>query len=212
MWFQSLHPELNNGELLDFPSARDIENEHPQLQNALSYDRPDIILCDDEEPILVVERTIEVPSGHNVGQRFARLAAAAQHNIPVIYLGPYAAYKHGGNTQGPRYMNLRLFYALEKMGDIYGTPITIMNWPVDQDYEIIRDPSKDLRMKQYLEMFVGHYKLHKMHRMNELILNSQFEREQKEERNRFIAGEVKRPEQYDVPPSSVRVLRTIVVA
>ena len=55
------------------------------MQDVLSYDRPDIILVDGDTPILVVEETVEVPSGHNVGQRFARIAAAAQgwRSIPV---------------------------------------------------------------------------------------------------------------------------------
>jgi hypothetical protein len=70
-WFQGLHPDLANSKLLPFPNNGELQNHHRDLQNALSFDRPDIILCRDSVPILVVERTIEVPSGHNVGQRFA---------------------------------------------------------------------------------------------------------------------------------------------
>ena len=174
----------------------------------MSYDRPDIVLCDEGVPILVVERTVEVPSGHNVFQRFARLVAAAEHNTPVIYLGPYAAYKHGGETQGPRYMNLRLFYALEKLIDICSTPITIINWPVDSNYEIIREPIKDKRIKKYLDVFMTHYKVHGMREIADHIINSEFEKEQKKERQYFIDTEIKRPEQYTAPPNSVRITST----
>ncbi len=203
VWFKELHATLQNALLLPFPSAQEIELHHPQLKNALSFDRPDIILCDNEEPILVVERTVEVPSGHNVGQRFARLVAAAKHNIPVVYFGPYAAYKHGGDTQGPRYMNLRLFYALEKMGEIYGTAISVINWPVDEDYEIIRGAEKDIRMIEYLNCFFEHYEISGLEGINHHIQISEFEEAQRAERLHFITTEVRRSEQYDSPPSSL---------
>jgi hypothetical protein len=203
-WFQGLHPALNDATLSPFPSKR---NQSPKLRKLLEYDRPDIVLFDGKNPILVLERTIEVPSGHNVGQRFARLVAAAQMQIPVVYFGPYAAYKHGGATQGPRYMNLRLFYALENMARIEDTVVTIINWPVDQNYEIIHDPNiRDNRPIEYMNFFFGRY--------NEggdlpnvicAIRVSSFEAEQKQERDYFIAREVVNPEQYDGPPDSVTI-------
>jgi len=109
-WFKGLHPKLNNATMAPFP--RNPNNE--KIAKVLSYDRPDIVLIDNNSPILVLERTREVPSGHNVGQRFARLVAAAQMQVPSVYFGPYKAYKHGNDTAGPRYMNLRLFYAIKK--------------------------------------------------------------------------------------------------
>jgi len=205
-WFKNLHPCLEKADLQPFPNSAALRSKHSSLQAALSFDRPDIILCDNEVPILVVERTIEVPSGHNVGQRFARLVAAAREKIPVVYFGPYAAYKHGGKTQGPRYMNLRLFYALEKMGNVYDTPISIINWIVDQDYEIIRDSRKDSRMVDYLDLFFKQYRPNNIAHLRKEILCSQFEKEQQSERKTFIKKEVKKPEQYDDPPSSVVIL------
>src|SRR2546423_1692293 len=91
-WFRGLHPTLKSAALLPFPNVR---LQPVALKQVLSLDRPDIVLVDQEKPILVLERTREVPSGHNVGQRFARLVAAAQMRVPSVYLGPYAAYKHG---------------------------------------------------------------------------------------------------------------------
>src|SRR5436190_6706527 len=154
-WFQSLHPKLAGAALQPFPRRAHATGD---LARVLAYDRPDIVLTDGDAPILVVERTVEVPSGHNVGQRFARLAAAAQMRIPCVYFGPYAAYKHGGITQGPRYMNLRLFYAIKKMAAIEDTASTTINWPVDRHYEIIKRPEKDARMRAYLDLYFAHYR------------------------------------------------------
>src|SRR2546427_4166797 len=147
-WFQRLHPALAAAELRPFPS----QDAPPGLAKVLAYDRPDIVLADSDRPVLVVERTVEVPSGHNVGQRFARLAAGAQLRIPVVYFGPYAAFKHGGETRGPRYMNLRLFHAIQKAEEIEKTVITTINWPVNKDIEIVRAPDKDDRTKDYAQL------------------------------------------------------------
>lgn len=201
-WFKTLNPSLTTAALHPFPKANNVPT---HLRQVLSYDRPDIILVDRNNPILVVERTIEVPSGHNVGQRFARLVAAAQLRIPVVYFGPYAAYKHGGKTRGPRYMNLRLFYALENMARIEKSAITTINWPVDAKYEIRRDGSKDERIKKYLALFFQLYETHDFSVLPDQLMNSNFEKEQESERDTFISEEVEDPQQYDGPPDSVTI-------
>jgi len=204
-WFRGLHPRLERAELQPFPSkARDDRT----LCKVLAYDRPDIVLTDHDEPILVVERTVEVPSGHNVGQRFARLAAAAQACVPCVYFGPYAAYKHGGATQGPRYMNLRLFYAIEKMAETDCAACTTIKWPVDSNYEIIKSAQKDGRMRAYIGLFFQNYRRGNLQELNEVLKSSQFEQEQEAERSAFIANEVENPRQYNSPPDSVTMLRT----
>lgn len=199
MWFQGLHPTLKNAQLSPFPN----QDTNSLIQKALAYDRPDIILSADSQPLLVVERTIEVPSGHNVGQRFARLVAGARMKIPLIYFGPYAAYKHGGKTQGPRYMNLRLFYALIKLAELEKTVITILNWPVDKSYEIIQNPDiRDLRIQEYLRTFLDPLIKRKTNIAAE-IKNSHFEKLQEQERQEFIKSQVVDPDQYALPPDSV---------
>jgi len=202
VWFQQLHEGLLNAELLPFPNR----GNGPQgLQQVLAYDMPDIVLVDDGNPILVLERTREVPSGHNVGQRFARLVAAAQMRVPVVYFGPYAAYKHGGATQGPRYMNLRLFYALGQMARIERTAVTTINWPVDENYELVQTPRKDKRVREYLNLFFDLYGTLAFGMLPDQIRNSQFERQQEAERKTFISSEVARPEEYGSPPDSVTI-------
>lgn len=151
IWFQELDPHFENAELEVIPSKK-AEIMSCGLDEVLKYDRPDIILKDENNVIFVLERTVEVPSGHNVGQRYGRLLAAAEANIPIVYFGPYMAYKHGGNTAGPRYMNLRLFYSLKKASELYNTAVTTINWPVDRDCEVLKTPAKDNRIKQYLNL------------------------------------------------------------
>lgn len=205
MWFKNLDPHLAQAELVMIPNRVEDQRRYG-IDSVLIYDRPDIILKEDNEIIFVLERTIEVPSGHNVGQRFGRLVAAARARIPVVYFGPYAAYKHGGKTAGPRYMNLRLFYALENLARFYDTAVTTINWPVDKHYEVIKRPEKDNRIKEYLRLFFLHYDAHGMDGITTFIANSTFQREQIAEQQRFAATEVQDPEQYDQPPESVEII------
>lgn len=203
VWFKSLHSSLVNATLNPFPTSTERKE---ALQRVLLYDRPDIVLVDNDRPILVLERTVEVPSGHNVGQRFARLVAAAQMQIPVVYFGPYAAYKHGGETRGPRYMNLRLFYALDNLAKIENTAATTINWPVDDHYEIIQRPAiRDKRVKAYMELFFTFYTRYDRSELAQLIANSTFQQEQDTEKTTFVSEKVRKSEQYDSPPGSVLI-------
>lgn len=205
LWFAHLHPALQSAAQLPFPQAPPTL----ALQQALLYDRPDIVLTSaSNEPLLVLERTVEVPSGHNVGQRFARLAAGAEAGVPVVYFGPYAARKHGGETAGPRYMNLRLFFAIDEMMALTRTPVTTIRWPVDAQYEIIHTPERDDRMRAYLNVFFT-YLPHGLRELREGILASDFEREQERERQEFIRREVRNPGQYKGPPPSVQIVETL---
>lgn len=205
LWFQSLHPSFCNAELVEIPNSKRAQVAHG-IDHVLVYDRPDIILKHNGAVIFVLERTAEVPSGHNVGQRFGRLVAAAKEHIPVVYFGPYAAYKHGGATAGPRYMNLRLFYALQNVSDYYNTAITTINWPVDAHYEVIRTRAKDNRLMEYLEIFMDYYSSNGMYGLTEHMKNSVFQEEQLREQRIFAATEIRSPEQYDGPPDSVELL------
>lgn len=202
VWFKELSSAFSQSQLIPITGAVKINSE---LARVLQYDRPDVILADSGKPILVVERTIEVPSGHNVGQRFARLAAAAQAKVPLVYFGPYAAYKHGGETQGPRYMNLRLFSALEAMAAIEKTAVTTIRWPVDGNYEIVQSPAKDEHMREYLALFLSLYIEGGIDAVNGRIHESQFHADRVIERQKFIVEEVEDPAQYDRPPDSVLI-------
>lgn len=200
-WFKGLHKELEGAAEVPITEAKD----WPSVAGVLGYDRPDIVLLSDDRPILVVEETVEVPSGHNVGQRFARLAAAAEHKVPCLYFGPYVARKHGGVTAGPRFMNLRLFGALDAMVRTTGTAVTTINWPVDEDCEVRRDPHKDDDVREYVATVLGLYRGQPPTEFNKEVLASAIHARMLEERAVFV-GTVKKAEQYDLPPESVQVL------
>jgi len=205
MWFRNLHPNFKNAQFIVIPNNKREQRQYG-LDKVLLYDRPDIILKDDGLIIFVLERTVEVPSGHNVGQRFGRLVAAAKEQIPVVYFGPYAAYKHGGITSGPRYMNLRLFYSLKNVSDYYNTAITTINWPVDRQYEVLKTPAKDARIKEYVDLFLSYYLNYEFNGLTEFIKDSDFQRRQYDEQEAFAQNEIRNPEQYDTPPDSVEIL------
>ena len=205
MWFINLHRDFRDAQLVVIPNTQR-EQARYGIDKILQYDRPDIILKDKGEVIFVLERTVEVPSGHNVGQRFGRLVAAAKERIPVVYFGPYMAYKHGGITAGPRYMNLRLFYSLRNVSDYYNTAITTINWPVDSACEVLKTPAKDRRLIVYLELYLRYYNTYGMQGLTEYIKNSKFQEEQYAEQESFAIREIQNPEQYDVPPDSVEIM------
>lgn len=200
-WFRRLHPDFADADEESITSA----SRRTEVQQVLAYDRPDIVLLDSGQPVLVVEETVEVPSGHNVGQRFARLAAAAEAGIPVLYFGPYVAKKHGGETAGPRFMNVRLFHALDAMTRATGTAVTTINWPVDSRCEVRRDHAKDQDVRQYIDLFLNsHY--HDPSTTNESILASRLHARLTEERDAFVLEKIRRSSDYDVPPNSVEIL------
>jgi hypothetical protein len=200
-WFKRLHPALEDAREVPISEAR----QWPNVAGVLGYDRPDIVLLADDRPILVVEETVEVPSGHNVGQRFARLAAAAEHRVPCLYFGPYVARKHGGATEGPRYMNLRLFGALDAMTRVTGSAVTTINWPVDEDCEVRRDAEKDADVQEYMATLLALYKGQAAKDLNASLLASAVHARMLDERAKFVAT-IRRAEQYDLPPNSVQVL------
>ena len=184
LWFSHLNDCISDAKLVVIPNSQK-EKRLYGIERILQYDRPDIILKDNGNVIFVLERTVEVPSGHNVGQRFGRLVAAAKERIPVVYFGPYMAYKHGGDTAGPRYMNLRLFYSLRKVSDYFNTAVTTINWPVDQHCEVLKTSFKDKRLIEYLALFMDYYNTYGISGLTEYIKESPFQKEQYDEQEAF---------------------------
>ena len=202
-WFHSLHISLADARAGAISDAR----LWPGLEGVLSYDRPDIVLLDGDTPILVVEETVEVPSGHNVGQRFARIVAAAEAGVPFLYFGPYVARKHGGITAGPRYMNVRLFHALDALERITGTAVTTINWPIDAHSEVRRDQAKDQDVREYIRTFLALYANQPtMNQLNRDLLQSDIHRRMVAERIDFARTSIRNLEQYNSPPPSVSIM------
>ena len=201
-WFRGLHPDLADARGVSITEAQ----EWPSMRKVLLYDRPDIVLLDGQKPILSVEETSEVPSGHNVGQRFARIAAAAEAGVPFLYYGPYVAQKHGGITAGPRYMNARLFHALDAMVRITGTAVTTINWPVDARYELLRGEGEGAEVREYLATFLALYACQpNLKQLNQEILRAAIHLRMVTQRNEFVRTKIRNPGQYHSPPGSVDI-------
>lgn len=139
-WFQALDSRLKYAKVRNIgPRGSNSE----LIDSLVIYDRPDIILLFDGEPVLVLEKTAEVPTGHNVGQRVARLVRAAEHQIPVLFFLPFDARKHGAYS-GICSINTRLIKAMVRMSEIHDVPVLPVEWPSREvDGELVMDGTQD---------------------------------------------------------------------
>jgi hypothetical protein len=154
LWFQSLDQRLEAASLRNI-GRRGTNSE--LVDSLVVYDRPDIILLLDKKPILVLEKTAEVPTGHNVGQRVARLVRAAEHQIPVLYFLPFDARKHGAFT-GICSINTRLIRAMVRMSEIHDVPVLPVEWPSrGEDGELVIDGSQDSKLATLVSSLLDSY-------------------------------------------------------
>jgi hypothetical protein len=168
------------------------------IESLLAYDRPDIIMAVDEEPVLVIEKSSEVPSGHNMGQRFGRMVRAAEHNVPSIMFFPYLAMKHGTHA-GLCYANARYFKAMWEVSRIHEAPFWSINWPCDDDGELINDGSEDELLSRFITEFIDNgYEVNGMEVTEEV----------KEEMQWGHDRSVDRHSKYESLPRSVKIRDT----
>ncbi len=151
LWFKGLSNRVKEA-TLHFIGGRGLNP--PPIDDLIRYDRPDIILLADDKPVMVVEKTREVPTGHNVGQRIARLVRAVESGVLTIKFFPFDARKHGSYTAVCN-LNIRLLEAFAAMTRIHGVPILAVNWPVDKHGELVDGGTENDRVKavvcDYLE-------------------------------------------------------------
>jgi len=142
-WFRDLEPRLARCRIY---SIGDRTTNPDHIEQLILYDRPDIILCCDGVPVLVLEKTREVPTGHNIGQRLGRVVRAVECNTPALTLLPFRARKHGLHTSICE-INVRVLRMAIRMGALHETPCLFIPWPVDTHGELIGDGSEapDLR-------------------------------------------------------------------
>lgn len=142
-WFASLDPRLNESRVQIIQKRG---SNIQVIEDLVAYDRPDIILLDKEgNPVLVLEKTREVPTGHNVGQRVARLVRAAEFGLPTFFFLPFDARKHG-TFSSMCTINVRLLRAMLRIGEVHKCDVLPVNWPCDADGELIVDGSENLRL------------------------------------------------------------------
>ena len=75
----------------DANNAKNFHTMPDHIKKILYLDAPDLIVEIDHEPIFSVEVSTEAGTGHNAFQRFARLAASVENNVPAFYIYPEAA-------------------------------------------------------------------------------------------------------------------------
>ena len=96
------------------------------IKRILYLDCPDLIVELDHEPIFSIEISNEAGTGHNSFQRFARLAASVENNVPALYIYPEATIitRGSGTTKTVRWdrINPLIMLALENAMQIYNIP------------------------------------------------------------------------------------------
>ena len=150
-WFMDLNIKLKKSSFHTI-GARET-NSSVEVNKLIKYDRPDIILLKEKKPILVLEKTREVPTGHNVGQRFARLVRSAEMQIPVIYFLPFDARKHGKYSSICN-LNARLIRAMLNLSEIHKTPCLTVNWPSDDDGQLVIDGTEDKLVRKLVTALI----------------------------------------------------------
>lgn len=159
------------------------------IDELVHYDRPDIILCHNDRPIMVLEKTQEVPTGHNVGQRFARLVRAIEHNVPTLYFLPFDARKHGAYSS-MCYLNVRLLKALERLSDLHGAPAVAVNWPCKTDGNLVWSGEENIEVAELVSEIVS-----------EGLPGPRWSAQRREQRKQWLARTSIRPEYADFPDS-----------
>ncbi len=138
-WFASLDGRLNSARIRTIGKR----GTNPKIiDDLVFYDRPDIILLKNGNPALVLEKTAEVPTGHNVGQRFARLVRAAEFGVPTLFFVPFDKRKQGAHSSMCN-VNARLLRAMLRVGQIHACPVLPVNWPCDDNGELVTDGTEN---------------------------------------------------------------------
>lgn len=102
------------------------------IKQIMYLDAPDIIVELDSEPIFSIEESKEAGTGHNAFQRFARLAASVENNVPALYIYPEAVIisrKAGSTKWDP--INPLVMKGLDSVMNIYGIPALLFYYPTD---------------------------------------------------------------------------------
>ena len=125
------------------------------IRKILYLDAPDIIVEKDKDPIFSIEISREAGTGQNPFQRFARIAASVENNVPAIYIYPEAVIV-GRKESTCRWdkINPLIFKALNDVMRIYKIPALLYYFPSDyracpnNPKESLNFKSKGLRLEK----------------------------------------------------------------
>ena len=116
----------------DANNSRNFHSLPDHIKNILYLDAPDLIVEFDKDPIFAIELSAEAGTGHNAFQRFARLAASVENDVPAFYIYPEAVIIHRQNnpTRWDK-INPLVFRAMDEMMSIYDIPALLYYFPSD---------------------------------------------------------------------------------
>lgn len=103
------------------------------IKQILYLDAPDLIVEFNNEPMFTIEESKEAPTGHNPFQRFPRLVASVEHNVPAFYIFTEGKLIKRQN-QPPKWdvlNNPLIFRALEMVMLIHKIPALFYYFPSD---------------------------------------------------------------------------------
>ncbi|TXF87717.1 hypothetical protein FUA23_17440 [Neolewinella aurantiaca] len=122
------------------------------IKNILYLDAPDVIVELDHEPIFSIEVSSEAGTGHNAFQRFARLAASVENQVPAFYIYPEGVIidRKGVPSRWDK-INPLVFKALLDVMKIHKIPALLYYFPSDlNDGNAIEDcPNRDKKGLKY---------------------------------------------------------------
>jgi len=136
----------------DANNSKNFHTMPDHIKKILYLDAPDLIVEIDHEPIFSVEVSTEAGTGHNAFQRFARLAASVENNVPAFYIYPEAVIITRQKTKSKwDKINPLVFKALDDVMSIYQIPALLYYFPSDfQAYpEAINAPNKKSKGLQF---------------------------------------------------------------
>jgi hypothetical protein len=115
----------------DANNANNFHTMPDHIKKILYLDAPDLIVELDSEPIFSIEVSTEAGTGHNVFQRFGRLAASVENNVPTFYIYPEAVIINRANSTKWDSINPLVFRALDNVMSVYKIPALFYYFPSD---------------------------------------------------------------------------------
>lgn len=123
----------------DANNAKQFHTMPDHIKKILYLDAPDIIVeiitSKGFEPIFSIEESKEAGTGHNAFQRFARLAASVENNVPALYIYPEAVIierndsKKRSKIKTWDKINPLIFKAMDEVMTIYDIPALLFYYP-----------------------------------------------------------------------------------
>lgn len=102
-----------------------------RIKDILYLDAPDVIVTIGAEPIFSLEISEEAGTGHNAFQRFGRIAAAVENDVPALYIYPDAVIVTRDGKHGWDRLNRTILRALESVMQIHNVPALLFRYPSD---------------------------------------------------------------------------------